>query len=263
MKSEEKKMLLEIKNLTVRVKGNAGAPIVSNVNVTVGENEIVALVGASGSGKTTTGLAIMRLLPDQLERVSGQIIWKGRELNDFSLDQMRQLRGAEMAMIFQEPLDAFDPLFRIKEQMEEVLAAHTPLNRVERASRIKELLSQAGITDTVRVAESYPHQLSGGLRQRAMISQGLAGSPHLLIADEPTSSIDVTLQVKVMDLFRRLKKEFGLSVVLITHDLGVVRHLADRVYVMNQGRIVEQGLVSAVMDHPQEEYTRRLIEATA
>ncbi len=256
--------LLSFRNLTIDViQAGLSKPLIRGVDLNIRPQEIMALVGGSGSGKTTLGLAVLRLLPDAFAITSGDIVFEGQSLLGLAPEGMRRLRGKDIGLIFQEPLSAFNPLFTVGAQIEEVLVYHSPLGAKKRRQKVLDLLSLAGVPDPSRVARSFPHQLSGGLRQRSMIAQALAGSPQLLIADEPTSSIDVTLQVKVMDLFRRLKKEFGLSVVLITHDLGVVRHLADRVYVMNQGRIVEQGLVSAVMDHPQEEYTRRLIAATA
>lgn len=254
-------MLLNIHNLTVFVKGGEN-PIVSNVNVRIQRGEIVALVGASGSGKTTIGLAGLRLLDPGLKVSGGEILWQGENLLTFTSREMHATRGGKIAMIFQEPLNAFNPVFTIQEQLDEVLCAHTNLRKKERVERIKELLRQAGIQEVERIMKSYPHQLSGGQRQRAMIAQALAGEPELIIADEPTSSIDVTLQAKIVDLFKVLKKKLNLSILLITHDLGLVQHLADRVYVMSDGRVVEKGNVEEVLTNPKEEYTKKLINAT-
>lgn len=254
-------MLLNINNLTVSVKGE-DKPIVSDVNVRVYRGEIVALVGASGSGKTTTGLAAMRLLAPALSVDSGEILWKGENILTFTGREIQQARGAEIAMVFQEPLNAFNPVFRIEDQIHEVLRAHTDLRKRDRVDQVAKLLKRAGIDDAQRIMKSYPHQLSGGLRQRAMIAQALAGDPKLIIADEPTSSIDVTLQAKIVELFKSLKHKFNLSILLITHDLGLVRHLADRVYVMSGGRVVESGTVLKIMDSPKEDYTKELIKAT-
>ncbi|MEW5895599.1 MAG: ABC transporter ATP-binding protein [Candidatus Omnitrophota bacterium] len=258
-------MLLNILNLSVAVRDSEtlhDKMILSNVNVKVGRGEIVALVGASGSGKSTAALSAMKLLPPELKIKSGQVLWKGEDILAMTPAELRRVRGADIAMIFQEPLYAFNPLFLIEEQIDEALRAHQKLDEDERQARIIDLLVQAGVRDAQRVMKSYPHQLSGGLRQRAMIAQALAGKPKLIIADEPTSSIDVTLQAKVMELFFRLKKNLGISFLLITHDFGVVRHLADRVYIMRQGEVIESGDVSEIFMHPREDYTCRLIEAT-
>lgn len=254
-------MLLNIHNLTVSVKGEK-KPIVNNVNVRVQRGEIVALVGASGSGKSTIGLAGLRLLDPGLEVSGGEILWQGENLLTFTKREMRETRGGKIAMIFQEPLNAFNPVFTIQDQLDEVLCVHTSLRKKERIERIKELLRHSGIQDVERIMKSYPHQLSGGLRQRVMIAQALAGSPELIIADEPTSSIDVTLQAKILELFKTLKKKMNLSILLITHDLGLVKYLADRVYVMSDGCVVEHGNVEDIMANPKKEYTKKLIEAT-
>lgn len=255
-------MLLDIKNLTVCTTQDA-RPVVYSASVQVGEGEIVAVVGGSGSGKTTLGMSILRLLSSGLQITSGQIVLQGRDVLMNSDMDMRRMRGKNVAVIFQDPLDAFDPLFSIEYQLDEVLREHTRMNSGGRRAKIQDLLEQCGITDAPRVMKSYPHQLSGGLRQRAMIAQALAGDPLLIVADEPTSNIDVTLQAKVMEMFRGLADNRRLAFLLITHDFGIVRHLADRVYVMNDGDILESGKVADVLDHPQQDYTRALIEAAA
>lgn len=253
-------MLLSFYNLTVSLKTD-GRRILDDVSLKVYPGEIVALVGGSGSGKTTVGMAAMRLLSPALAIDSGQVLWKGEDIAGFTPREIRRLRGGEMSMIFQEPLNAFNPLLRIRHQIDEVLRGHTDLQKLQRYGRIARVLEQAGVPDSERVMMCYPHQLSGGLRQRAMIAQALAAEPKLIIADEPTSSVDVTTQARIADVFRHLRRRLNLSILLITHDLGLVRHLADRVYVLNQGRLVESGQVAEVLGAPQHAYTRALIQA--
>jgi ABC-type dipeptide/oligopeptide/nickel transport system ATPase component len=256
--------LLSIRNLVVTVQeGSKEQSLVDWASIDIPENRIVALVGGSGSGKTTTGLSVLRLLPLGLKVKEGEILWQGNNLLSYSEEQMRAVRGKEIGMVFQEPLQAFNPIFSIGYQIEEVLEVHTPMPSRERHKKALELLDIVGIADPKRVAHSYPHQLSGGMRQRSMIAQALAGNPRLIIADEPTSSLDVTLQARIIDLFKRLKNTFHLSILLITHDLGMVSDLADEVVVMNQGRIVEQGLTKDILAHPQQPYTRQLVESAS
>ncbi len=254
--------ILNIQNLTVALKADQGErAIVQNFSFKVPAKKIVALVGGSGSGKTTTGLAVLRLLAPALTVTQGKIIFEGRDLLELAPEEIRRVRGKEISMIFQEPLYAFNPLFRIGKQIEEVLVYHTDLSQRQRQERILELLNKAGIAEPKRVAESFPHQLSGGMRQRAMIAQAIAASPKLIIADEPTSNMDVTLQARIMELFRKLKSEFGMTILLITHDLGVVAHLADEVAVLSKGAVVESGNTKEVLSHPRHPFTRQLMEA--
>lgn len=254
-------MLLTIKNLTVNVQDTHETSLVNDMHLEISEGSVVALVGGSGSGKTTTGLSILRLLPFGLKMTQGQIIFQGENILEKTENQMRQLRGKEISMVFQEPLTAFNPVFSIGTQIDEVLRYHTAFNAAQRRERVMELLRLVGVDDPQRVAAQYPHQLSGGLRQRAMIAQAIAGSPKLLIADEPTSNLDVTLQAKIIELFIKLKTELKLSILLITHDLGMVQYLADHVAVMRLGQIVEQGKIREVIQRPAHSYTRQLIEA--
>lgn len=255
-------MIYDIQNLTVCVNGKPHPPLVNGVSFSIAAGEIVALVGGSGSGKTTTGLAGVRLLSDSLSVISGRILFEGQDLLLKSEEEMRKIRGRQIAVVFQEPLYAFDPLFTVGRQIEEVLEVHFQMNPSRRKIRAIELLGRCGIAETERVYGSYPHQLSGGLRQRAMIAQALAGEPKLIIADEPTSSIDVTLQARILELFEELRKDLKLSVLLITHDLGVVEHLADRVVVLQHGRTVEQGAVKRILNAPKHAYTQQLIAAS-
>ena len=250
--------LLSIKNLTVTV---AGKKIVDDVSFDIGARKIAAIVGGSGSGKTTIGLSILRLLPSALRISGGQIDFEGQDLLTLPEAQMRALRGKNIGTIFQEPLNAFNPLLTIGAQIDEVLAAHTTLNPQQRREKTLDTLARVQLPDPKRVYAAYAHQLSGGMRQRAMIAQAIVCDPQLLIADEPTSSVDVTLQVKLMDLFRKLTQELNISLLLITHDMGMVSHLADDVVVLSQGKVVETGHTTALMASPKHPYTKQLIEA--
>jgi len=245
------------------VQGREPKSIVANLGLTIEAGEIVALVGGSGSGKTTTGLAIMRLLEPGIEMTSGHILFEGQNLLELPPPSMRRVRGAKIGMVFQDPLSAFNPVFSIGSQIDEVQRQHRGLSVARARAATLDMLDVVGIPDPQRVYRSFPHQLSGGMRQRAMIAMAIAVHPPLLIADEPTSNLDVTLQARIMDLFRRLRQEMNIAILLITHDLGVVRHLAERVYVMCQGEVVEAGATSTILDHPTHRYTQRLMAAVA
>ncbi|MDO8674982.1 MAG: ABC transporter ATP-binding protein [Candidatus Omnitrophota bacterium] len=247
--------LLSIQNLTVTVNETK---ILNDVSFCVGKGRIMALVGGSGGGKTTAGMSILRLLAEPLCIRSGSVIFDGQDILSLPHQQMRRLRGAQIAMVFQEPLDAFDPLFTIGEQIDEVLAAHTDLSSQQRHERAMEVLSQAQLPQPERVVRRYPHQLSGGQRQRAMIAQAIACRPKLLIADEPTSNLDVVAQAGIMDVLRALKSE--MSVILITHDLGMVAHIADDAVVLCEGRVVEAGPVMDIMTNPRHPYTQAMVK---
>jgi len=249
--------LLSIKDLSVTVGSKV---LVDQVSFDVPEGKIVAIAGGSGSGKTTIGLSILRLLSPALIIKQGGIVFEGQDLLGLSIEEMRQRRGARIGMVFQEPLSAFDPLFTIGRQLDEVLAAHTPLTGQERYKKVLKTLSEVELPDPQRTYTSYPHQLSGGMRQRAMVAQALVCSPSLIIADEPTSSLDVTLQVKIMELFIGLSKK-NISILLIAHDLGMISHVADEVIILRQGRMVEKGPVSQIIQQPRHEYTKELLEA--
>ena len=228
--------LLSIKDLTVTVGAKV---LVNNVSFDVPRGKIVAIAGASGSGKTTIGLSVLRLLPAALSIRQGSIVFEGQDLLGLSTESIRQCRGARIGMVFQEPLSAFDPLFTIGRQLDEVLVAHTQLSRQGRYKKVLETLSEVELPDPQRAYESYPHQLSGGMRQRAMVAQAMVCGPSLIIADEPTSSLDVTLQVKIMGLFSRLRKK-NISILLISHDLEMISHLADETIVLRQSLEVFQ-----------------------
>ncbi len=252
--------LLTIRDLTVTVHQDQGRKaLLDHVSFDIPHLSIVGLVGGSGSGKTTTGLSILRLLPLGLKLEKGEIHFNGENLLQASEDKLRQIRGKDIGMVFQEPLEALNPVLNIGCQVNEVLQFHTILNSHQRRERVLELLNLVGLTEPQRVIEDYPHRLSGGMRQRVMIAQAIAANPQLIIADEPTSNLDVTLQAKIMELFRRLKEELKLSILLISHDLGMISHLADHIVVMSEGKVVEQGLTKQILENPKHEYTQRLL----
>lgn len=252
--------LISLKNITICVE-HSQKIIVNDVHLNVGESEIVGLVGGSGSGKTTTGYAILGLLDSALAVKSGEVIFKGRNLLTCSDDYMRSVRGGQVGMIFQEPLNAFNPVFTIGYQIDEMLKFHTEMSKEQREERILELLHIVGLPDPQRMAKNYPHQLSGGMRQRAMIAQAIAPNPDLIIADEPTSNLDVTHQARIIQLFKKIRSELKLSILLITHDLGMVQHLCDDVAVMHKGSIVESGETKKLIAEPKHQYTKDLLGA--
>jgi len=254
--------ILEVKNLSVETyEGGVPKKIIENVTFEVPELSVVALVGGSGSGKTTTGLSILRLLGPGLSITNGEIFLAENDLLANSNEAMRRVRGGEVSMVFQEPIDAFNPVFTIGYQVDEMMKFHTDLSKHQRREKTVHLLEQVGLDDPEQVARSYPHQLSGGMRQRAMIAQAIAAGPKLIIADEPTSNLDVTLQAKIIELFKKLKDELKLSILLITHDLGMVEHIADQVVVMSSGRVVESNSTEVIVHKPEHEYTKRLLKA--
>jgi microcin C transport system ATP-binding protein len=250
--------LLEIKGLNVAF----GSPensfsAVHDVSFSIAAGERFALVGESGSGKSVTALSILRLVADA--RTRGEILWQGENLLAKSEREMRGIRGADIAMIFQEPMTALNPLYPIGRQIVEAIELHEGVPQQEAAKRAVALLERTGIPDAGRKFHSFPHQLSGGQRQRAMIAMALACKPKLLLADEPTTALDVTIRAQIVELLRDLQAEYGLAVMLITHDLNLVRSFASRVGVMERGRLVECGETARLFENPQEEYTRMLI----
>ena len=256
------KPLLDVRNLSVSFRQEDGVvSIVDNVSFTVGAREILSIVGESGSGKSMTSLALMRLITDPNAILSGSVLYKGRDLLGLGSHEMRNLRGREIAMIFQDPMTAMTPVYTIGWQIEEQIRAHQNISRRAALARAVELLGEMGIPDPARAAQRYPHQLSGGMRQRAMIAMALSCKPSLLIADEPTTALDVTVQAQILEIIQRLRTDFGSSVILITHDMGVVSSVSDRVMVMYAGTIAEQGQKSAVLARPGHPYTLGLLQS--
>ena len=246
--------LLRVSDLSVRF---GEATVVDKVSFEIRPGEKFALVGESGSGKTVSALSLMRLLPDA--EISGELTFEGESILHKSEAAMRRLRGKDIAMIFQEPMTALNPLFTIGNQIAEVLMLHEGLGAREAAKRAVELLDKTGIPEPARRALSYPHQLSGGQRQRAMIAMALACRPKLLIADEPTTALDVTIQVQILELLNQLQREEQMAVLMITHDLNLVKSFADRVGVMQQGRLIESADTATLFAQPREAYTQRLL----
>ncbi len=254
--------LLSIQNLHLAFATPAGeSEVLRGVGFDVPAGGRVALVGESGSGKSLTALAILGLIERQRARLSGSIRFQGEELAQASEARLRALRGSAIGMIFQEPMSALNPLHTIGRQVAEPLRVHAGLSRQAALERAIELLQMTGIREARQKAQSYPHQLSGGQRQRAMIAMALACKPRLLLADEPTTALDVTLQVQILELLARLQQEMGMAVLMITHDLPLVRRFAEQVVVMRHGEVVEQGALDEVFTRPRHEYTRMLLES--
>jgi peptide/nickel transport system ATP-binding protein len=256
--------LLEVRDLKVSFRTEDGiVRAVDGISFTLDEGEVLGIVGESGSGKSVTMMTVMRLITDPNAIYQGSIIYKGRDLMGLSKDAMREVRGEEIAMIFQDPMTSLNPVYTVGWQIEEQLNEHNQLKKGEARRRAMELLAQVGIPRPEQRIDDYPHQFSGGMRQRVMIALALSCNPDLLIADEPTTALDVTIQAQILELIKNLKREFGSAVVLITHDLGVVADVADRILVMYAGRIVEEGNKEQIFYDPQHPYTWGLLGSIA
>ena len=256
--------LLEVRDLKVSFRTEDGiVRAVDGISFTVHEGEVVWIVGESGSGKSVSMMSVMRLITDPNAIYAGEIIYKGRNLMGLSRDAMRQVRGQEIAMIFQDPMTSLNPVYTVGWQIEEQLNEHNDLQKGQARRRAVELLGQVGIPKPEERIDDYPHQFSGGMRQRVMIALALSCNPDLLIADEPTTALDVTIQAQILELIKRLKRDFGSAVALITHDLGVVADIADRILVMYAGRIVEEGDKEQIFYDPQHPYTWGLLGSIA
>jgi peptide/nickel transport system ATP-binding protein len=254
--------LLSVEGLTTVFDAEAGPVVaVDKVTFEIRAGETLCLVGESGSGKSVTALSLLRLVQPPGRIVAGHVWFQGRDLMTLSEREMYRVRGAGIGLVFQEPTTALNPVFTIGNQIEETLVVHGIARGREAHRRAVELLENVRVPDPDRRAREYPHQLSGGLRQRAMIALALACSPPLLIADEPTTALDVTIQAEILELLRDLKRRLDLGVLLITHDFGIVAEMADRVAVMQSGRIVEQAAVRELFHHPHDDYTRQLLAA--
>lgn len=260
--SNNNQPIISLDALSVRLPRNADRDYaIQNINLDLYRNQILCLVGESGSGKSIASNAIMRLLPPGVNVESGRILFEGQDLLSLNEAAMRQVRGAQIAMVFQEPMTALNPLHTIGEQIFEMFRLHTSLSKREINRKVLDLLDEVRLPDPAAAARAYPHELSGGQRQRAMIAMALALEPKVLIADEPTTALDVTTQAQILKLIRDLQRRKGTAVLFITHDFGVVAEIADRVAVMQQGELVELGPAEEVLNRPQHEYTQKLIAA--
>jgi microcin C transport system ATP-binding protein len=254
--------LISVKNLSVEFgEGASAARVVKGVSFEIAKGEIVALVGESGSGKTVSAMSILKLLPGSASHPTGEIWFEGQDILKAGEDFMRSIRGAKISVIFQEPMTTLNPLHTIEQQVGEIIKLHQDVSDAETRRRVIELLTKVGIRDPEKRLDSYPHQLSGGQRQRVIIATALANEPDLLIADEPTTALDVTIQAQILELLKKLQQEMGMAMLLITHDLGIVRRMADRVYVMQNGEIVETGAAKEVFTAPKHAYTKHLLAA--
>ena len=255
-------MLLEVKDLETEFKVKRGTvKAVNGVSFEVDKGEILAVVGESGSGKSVTSLSVMGLIRDPGRVAGGEILFNGENLLKKSTKEMQAVRGDKISMIFQEPMTSLNPVYRVKDQIMETILTHTTMNKKEALKRAIEMLDLVGIPAPEQRVNDYPHQMSGGMRQRVMISMALACDPELLIADEPTTALDVTIQAQILDLINRLREKLGMAVLLITHDLGVVAETADKVVVMYCGRVVEQATVEQLFTKPLHPYTQGLLDS--
>lgn len=258
----EKSTLCEVKNLhtSFRIK-DTYYDAVDDVSIQLYSDEVLAIVGESGCGKSTLATTIMGLHDMNYTRVSGEVNFEGKNLLDLTQDEYNKVRGGKIGMIFQDPLSALNPLQRVGAQIEEALEYHTDLDRDNRKKRTIELLSKVGIDNPQRIYKQFPHQLSGGMRQRIMIAMALSCKPQIIIADEPTTALDVTIQAQILDLLTDLQNEIKAGIILITHDLGVVAQMADRVAVMYAGQVVELGESKEIFSNPLHPYTRSLLHS--
>jgi len=252
--------LLEVKDLKVSFRTEDGVvKAVDGVSFAVDQGEVLGIVGESGSGKSVTMMSVLRLINDPNMQVEGEVIYKGRDLMKLHKDEMQEVRGDEIAMIFQDPMTSLNPVYRVGDQIIEAILTHQDVGKPVAKRRAIELLQQVGIPHAEERVEDYPHQFSGGMRQRAMIAMALANNPDILIADEPTTALDVTIQAQIIELIDKLKDEFNSAVVLITHDLGVVAEIANEIIVMYAGRVVERAPTRQLFYDPQHPYTWGLL----
>ncbi|WP_196229382.1 ATP-binding cassette domain-containing protein, partial [Brucella anthropi] len=256
-------ILLSVRDLSVAFRQNGEERIsVDRVSFDIAEGETVALVGESGSGKSVSALSILKLLPyPSASHPSGEILFNGKDLMKASEPELRRVRGNDITMIFQEPMTSLNPLHSVERQIGEILKMHQGMGEQAARARTLELLNEVGIREPEKRLSAFPHQLSGGQRQRVMIAMALANKPKLLIADEPTTALDVTVQAQILKLLAELKAAQGMSMLFITHDLGIVRKIADKVCVMSKGKIVEAGPTKEIFENPQHPYTKHLLAA--
>ncbi len=255
--------LLKVENLAIQFRTDGGiVRAVNGVSWSVHPRQTVAIVGESGSGKTVSALSILRLLPEPpAEITSGRVLFEGRDLLTLSESDIRRIRGNRIAMIFQEPMTALNPVFTVGDQVAESIQLHQHMSKRDSWRLAIDMLDKVGIPQAQQRAQDYPHQMSGGMQQRVMIAMGLVCRPSLLIADEPTTALDVTIQAQILELLRDLQAASGVGIVLITHDFGVIAEMADYVYVMREGKIVEHAAVDRLFEQPQHPYTRTLLNS--
>lgn len=259
---EDNKNLVEVKNLEVSFFTYAGeVKAVRGISYNLKPGEVMGIVGESGSGKSVSSYGLMGIIPEPGKVIGGRILFEGRDVTAMSEKELLKIRGKDISMIFQDPMTSLNPLFTIGNQIEESLRKHTSLDKDQRQKRMVELLTLVGINQPEKRLKQYPHEFSGGMRQRVMIAMALSCQPSLLIADEPTTALDVTIQAQIMNLLRSLKRELRMSLLLITHDMGLVAQMADRVMVMYAGQIIEEGTVFEIFDHPSHPYTKALLAA--
>lgn len=252
--------ILEIKNLFVKFPMDGGAiHAVNGVNLSLGKGETLGIVGESGCGKSVTMSAILRLLKTPPAQIEGEIYYKGQNILNMPMRDFTRIRGKEISMIFQEPMTSLDPVIKIGPQIAESLMLHERMLKNAAMAKALELLKQVEIPNAEKRINDYPHQLSGGMRQRVMIAMALACKPQILLADEPTTALDVTIQAQIMDLIKKLRGEYGMSIMIVTHDLGVISDVADRVVVFYSGQIVEEAYTSDLFKHPKHPYTKGLL----
>lgn len=263
MIDQNSEKILEVKNLHTTFKVEGGKfNAVDGINFNIYKGKTLGIVGESGCGKSVTSLSIMRLIPNPPGDISGgEILYKGKDLLKLPISDMRKIRGNEISIIFQEPMTSLNPVFTVGDQIREAVQLHQKVSRKEANDRAIEMLKLVGIPSPDKRVKDYPHQLSGGMRQRVMIAMALSCNPNILIADEPTTALDVTIQAQILDLMKKLRETLGMSMMLITHDLGVVAETADEVIVMYAGKIVEQGLVKEIFSNPKHPYTRGLLQS--
>ncbi|OFZ69429.1 MAG: peptide ABC transporter ATP-binding protein [Bdellovibrionales bacterium RIFOXYD1_FULL_44_7] len=255
--------ILEVKNLSTSFFTDEGeVKAVDDVSFAVEKGETLGIVGESGCGKSVACLSVLRLIPSPPGKIlSGEILYSGKDLLKFNSKEMQKVRGNEISMVFQDPMTSLNPVFTIGEQIGESIALHQKLSKKEVRARTIEMLDLVGIASSEKRIADYPHQLSGGMRQRVMIAMALSCNPAVLIADEPTTALDVTVQAQILELLKELQKKVGLAIILITHDLGVVAEVADNVVVMYAGRVVEEAPVKEIFTNPQHPYTRGLLNS--
>ena len=252
--------MLEVKDLHVKFHSR-DREAVGGVSFTIQDGEILGLVGESGSGKSVTAYSIMRILVEPGKITGGQILFNGEDIVHFSKKQMREFRGKRISIIFQDPMTSLNPVYTIGNQLREAILLHTDRNREQANARALEMLQLVGVNEPEKRLKQYPHELSGGMRQRVMIAMALACEPDILIADEPTTALDVTIQAQILELMQELQKKLGMAIIMITHDLGVIADMCDEIIVMYAGRICERGTADEIFYNPRHEYTKGLLRS--